>query len=345
MSLSLRSRKISRLSVGALAILATLLAAACGSSSSSGTQGGTSSTLPIVNIGIANAVVDNLVPFYASDQGIFKQYGVNAKVSILSSTTTVAALAAGKIQFAVVGSPQVETANLQGLPIKWAASWSNDLGLVIVANKNISSLADLRGKSVAVTSTGGTLAMVVQAALQQHGIPASSVKMVPTGTSSGQVSAFSSGAVSAFICDLAVAQQVYTKVPGSHSVYTVTASNLPWVNGGLAIDEQYASTHKTVVAKTIAAIMAAMKSWVNPANKAKVDATIARLTNVSRARAAQSYAIEAPTFSTNFEVTNAVESNVLKVLAETGTNSKASDAAAANFIDDSYLTQAGRIHA
>lgn len=342
MSPSLRSRRISGVSPAVLAVLASLFVAACSSSPSSGAQSGTSSTLPTVNIGVANAVVDNLVPFYASDQGIFKKYGVNAHVTVLSSTTTVAALASGKIQFAVVGSPQVENANLQGLPIKWAASWSNDLGLEIVTDKGISSVADLRGKSIAVTSTGGTLAMVVEAVLQQDRIPASSVKLVPTGTSSGQVSAFASGAVSALICAFDVAQQVYSKVPGSHGIHTITAKNLPWVNGGLAIDEQYASTHKTVVAKTIAAIIAATKSWVNPDNKTKVDATIARLTNVSMTQAAESYTLDTPTFSTNLEVTNAIESNVLKVLAETGTNSKASTAAPASFIDDSYLTLAGK---
>ena len=189
----------------AMLAAAGLLAAATACSSSAAANGGGSSTgatgtagtagtasggtaaleKPDITIGVVPAVA-NAGLYIADMRGIFAAQGLHVKmVTITSSADVLATLLNGSVDILAgnyVSEIQAEANNPGAVRLRVLADGSlttaHSRSLMVAAGSPIKTLAQLKGKTVAVNALNNAASMLVESALQQHGIPPSSVHLV-----------------------------------------------------------------------------------------------------------------------------------------------------------------------
>lgn len=175
-------------------------------------------------------------------------------------TALTTALQSGDIDYARIGDVPPVTAQANGLGFVYIAAGSdkvNGSGIEVKKNSKITSIADLKGKTIAYTKGTSAQFMVIQA-LKKAGLTTDDVKLVNMDQSAAAV-AFAKGTVDAW-----ATWDPYT------STAEVNADATLLVNGtGLAKNrdfvvatKQYAATHKTV-SKYLTKYLAEDMTWAN----------------------------------------------------------------------------------
>lgn len=118
--------------------------------------------------------------FIALEKGFFKERGLNVKFQVPSNPSDPPKLAAAKkVDIAVSYQPQHYLHIDQGLPlVRFATLVATPLNtLVVLADSDIKSIADLKGKTVGY-SIGGFETVLLKVMLERHGLPLDAIKMV-----------------------------------------------------------------------------------------------------------------------------------------------------------------------
>src|SRR5215467_473435 len=87
----------------------------------------------------------------AQEAGIFKKHGLDATLKLLNSQVAAQALIAGELDVISVG-PEFVNARLQGVPVKYIGGTLQRFIFQLWGAKDIHTVADLKGKTVAVTT-------------------------------------------------------------------------------------------------------------------------------------------------------------------------------------------------
>lgn len=276
--------------IGAVTALAatSVLLAACSSSPASSKASGTSGTsgssqAPVtVKFQVYSGNLVNLVTYVAQDEGFFQKNGINAQlVPIGSSVAGAAALTSGSIDVLSASPDGMLPLIAKGLPAKVIAGQTKQIFELIinkkykVSGKYPMNLAVLKGKTVGVTALGAASQALVEAMLQQAGIPASDVTFVPVGAAATAVAAFTGGRVDALsyyaptsTVPVLDGQAVILANPA------ISGDGPPGIAGADYVAEwvtgSYLSSHKSTVAN-IRKAMAEASVWMhNAANLPKI---------------------------------------------------------------------------
>ncbi|BBI33352.1 taurine ABC transporter substrate-binding protein [Cohnella abietis] len=163
-----------------------------------------------------------------------------------SGPASLAALAAGSIQFMTeLGNPPTANAISKGIPIEviWLLEqYTTGVGLVVKENSSIHSLADLKGKKLAVVK-GSTGDLVLSTALQSAGINASSIDIINMSPPN-MVSAWKSGNIEAAITwDPAKSEMLND---GGRVILYAKDQEAPVVNL-VVVNKKWAASHKHLV--------------------------------------------------------------------------------------------------
>ena len=100
-----------------------------------------------------SAGTSSLLFLLAHKHGFLKAEGLDAEVIRMTGNVPVAALISGEIDYHTNASPGVRAA-IQGLPLRVVAVYGEGSGMVLVSGPNIKSVAELKGKVIAVRNPG-----------------------------------------------------------------------------------------------------------------------------------------------------------------------------------------------
>ncbi|HEY3916165.1 MAG TPA: ABC transporter substrate-binding protein [Stellaceae bacterium] len=133
-----------------------------------------------------NSVADFLLAFIAKDQGFFEKHGLDAdlKLTQVSLVAIPTVLTGGSIDIGGVTPPAVLLADDNGLDIKIIAGADQTAagyhlaGIVVRADSDLKTAADLKGKTVAVPGLNDLLHILVVKWLQDRGIDKAQVHFV-----------------------------------------------------------------------------------------------------------------------------------------------------------------------
>ena len=139
-----------------------------------------------------SALTANMAAYWlAKDARIFEKHGLNVDVVLIESgVTTVQALAAGETQIAMGGGTVAVSSNLAGSDIVSIASIESRLPYALLAQKEIKTIDQLRGRRLAISRFGSASDLAARLILQRYGlVPDKDVAILQTGGTSTRLSA------------------------------------------------------------------------------------------------------------------------------------------------------------
>ena len=193
-------------------------------------------------------------PIYVGIQtGLFKQYGLNVKAETLTPTAVTAALLSGGIQLGW-GSPSI-AAGIISQPSAKVIMTTGQTVFYITTRKSITSVADLKGKTIAGTTPGSGTDSALRAELQKDGYkPGTDVKIAYLQTNSAAVAAVEDGSVAGTI--VSPPTRLQATQAGLQLLVDITNETTPAVIG---VNSKWAATNKDAVIKFVEALKAAVK--------------------------------------------------------------------------------------
>ncbi|MBI4524547.1 MAG: ABC transporter substrate-binding protein [Deltaproteobacteria bacterium] len=134
-----------------------------------------------VRIAVSNFNVTFLPVAVASKKGDFRDEGLEVEIIRVSAAVSVAALASGDLDYIMVLGSSVRAA-LRGLPIKVLASFIDALALALIAQPGIKSVAELRGKTLGISTFGSTSDLAARIMVRHYGVdPEKEMKILGVG--------------------------------------------------------------------------------------------------------------------------------------------------------------------
>ena len=147
-----------------------------------------------LHIALANHSVSMTAIYVAKHLGIFESYGYDARVLVLEPRAGIGALLSGDLDcYTAIGS--TARAALRGAPVRVGLVSLNRSDFILVANKEITSIDQLRGKLIGGYTPQGTVNVVLGELLRRKGLRADEYKVVNAGTA--RAAALGSGSVPA----------------------------------------------------------------------------------------------------------------------------------------------------
>jgi NitT/TauT family transport system substrate-binding protein len=135
-------------------ILLAITLAACGATPKSTPASG----LIPVRLPVGYIPHVQFAPLYvAIEKGFYRDLGLEVKMEYINETDSVALVGADEIQFAIVSGEQVPLGRAQGLPVVYVLDWYQQypVGVVSMADQNIRTPADLKGKKIGIPVLAG----------------------------------------------------------------------------------------------------------------------------------------------------------------------------------------------
>jgi ABC-type nitrate/sulfonate/bicarbonate transport system substrate-binding protein len=149
-----------------------------------------------VIIGLPTTSMSMLPIFFAQDKGLFREEGLDPQLVFVGGRLQVPALAAGEVDFSA-SAETVLRAAVQGLALKVVVYMNSRMAVSLIAAPDIKTIAGLKGRSIAVTSIGGSLDYAAREILAKNGLnPERDARFVGIAQSE-QMIALSAGSIQA----------------------------------------------------------------------------------------------------------------------------------------------------
>jgi len=105
----------------------------------------------------------------AHENGLFKKYGLNTTLKLLNTQVATQALIAGELDVISTG-PNIVDLRLQGAPVKYIGATSQRYIFQLWGVKGLNSLADIKGKTIGVTTPKTATEIATREALKKTGV-------------------------------------------------------------------------------------------------------------------------------------------------------------------------------
>jgi NitT/TauT family transport system substrate-binding protein len=117
----------------------------------------------------------------AQKEGYFKEEGINVELLSIRGEIAIRTALAGEVDF-FTNAGSALAAAVRGVPVKLVTVFQDRPGWDLIAQPDIKSVSQLRGKNIAIMSPEGSLAVVAREILRKNGIePAKEVNLVVMG--------------------------------------------------------------------------------------------------------------------------------------------------------------------
>jgi ABC-type nitrate/sulfonate/bicarbonate transport system substrate-binding protein len=290
-------RNVLRARYGAvLTALAVLGLAACGGGDGDGAAVGTASAKPSavekelsLNFGVVPASANQWSYYIAQDEGFFAKNKVAPRaVAIQDSNKLTQSLASGALDLAALTPDGALIASANGSnKIVFVGAFVNSPNIPLVTAKEITSVAQLKGKTIGVSALTSSDALFVKEILNQAGIAPSDYKVVAVGGSSNRVAALKRGAIQGTI--LSPPQNMVAQAGGYNLVATTNAAVPNYVWLAIAANRDYVKQNPEAVKRVLRSIGQATDWFYDPANKAAATAALVKNASLEPAIADMAY--------------------------------------------------------
>lgn len=300
--------------VASIMLSVPLAVSACGSSRSAGS--GSDHKLQSVSLAMTNLSITYLPERIAIVEGFWKKQGLDVKVSQLTSTTAIPAVAAGKIDFGDSTGSTLEAA-AQGIPVRLVACGGIRPLYNLIAQPSIKSLSQLKGKTVGTNALGVEQSYVAsEQAVQAKSVSPKTITWVGLGASSSRASALESDRVAAVVISPPESQELIAK---GYTSLLSPKDYLPQCNEGIMTSVSKLKSDPGEVKKMLIGYHEALQFMFS--NKAASIDILANWLGVDKSIAEEAYdsSVTPETFSVDGQISNQNLFSVVKEAIAAGT--------------------------
>ena len=193
----------------------------------------------------------------AADKNLFGKYGLNVDLRYIAPATATQALISKNLDIINPGGEIVE-AGLNGEPVVYIAGILNRAVMSIYAKPEIGSLADLKGRVLAVTVPGATTDFAARLLLQQARLtPGKDVKLLYLKGMVEILAGINQGNADAGI--FTSPTTLKAQHAGLKELVNVTEQNIPMIHAALASTKEYVKTRPDNVRRFLQAYLEGIK--------------------------------------------------------------------------------------
>jgi len=154
-----------------------------------------------IRTAIPQANLNYLSIYVAETRGFFRDEGLENETVVISGPLATAALLSGDVDFSGGGGSGMRAA-LKGAPLKGIYFQTEKVTFYLIADPSIKTAADLRGKKVAVGSSGDTQDRMITMFAERGGVSARDIIRIAMGSDpNSRILAIKSGAAHASTVD------------------------------------------------------------------------------------------------------------------------------------------------
>ena len=232
-----------------VALLAILVTAACtpiGVGTTTPSAAATRAPIPVRAAWVA--ISGSQSPAWvAQDGGHFARNGLAVDLSFIEgSSRATAAMLGGSVDILVMAGPAAVTAARQGGDVVMVAGCLNTSVFRLMADPSIKTMADLRGKTVAITSLGTSDEFLLKKLLSSNGLAANTdVQIVQARDAAGQVAILRAGQVQAAL--LSPPNDLIARKGGAIVLADTVPMKLAYQATGVATTRAYLRSHRPEV--------------------------------------------------------------------------------------------------
>ncbi len=207
-------------------------------------------------------------PFYVGiEKGFFAARGVELTLQHRQETDSARLLATGEIQFAVVSGEQVLLGRQQGLPLVYVFQWYQRFPVAVASKqeKGITTVEDLRGRSVGTPVREGASYIGLEALLAAGGLTDDDIDLQTTGYA--QVETLATDRVDAVVVYVAN-EPIQLEAQGIpvNILYVSDYANL--VSNGLVTNEVTIDSTPDLVRAVVAALSESLQYTIDHPDEA-----------------------------------------------------------------------------
>ena len=266
----------------------------------------------------------------ATEKGLFTKYGLNVDLRYIAPATSTQGLLAKSLDIVNPGGEIIE-AGLNGEPVVYIAGILNRAVMSVYSKPEIRSLADLKGKVLAVTVPGATTDFAARVLLQQVGLtPGKDVKIIYLKGMPEILAGITQGNADAGI--FTSPTTLKARQAGLKELVNVTEQNIPMIHAAFASTKDYLKTQPDSVRRFLQGYLEGIKIALADPELAKQ--MIGKYTKTAdRDDLEDSYR----TFLPAWEKLPVVPTAAVQTMLNFATHPAAKTAKAENFIDSSAL--------
>jgi len=280
--------------------------------------------------------------YIAEEKGYFKKRDLDSKIVTFSRSNDINALVSGDIQFDQTSPDKVIHSALGGFPVKMVMATTRGLNLALVVHPSIKSSADLKGKSVAITSFSGLPYTGLLLCLKELGLTREQVVPLNIGGKAARFEALVNNKVPAAILD-----PPYTTMAakeGFKLIVDLTPLDVPYLCNIVAVSEKSLREEPRMISKFVEALSEGILFYRNNANKEENIRILAKYLRVpldkNRAMVEEGYETYRDMLLKKPYADPSAMKILLDVIAES--NPKAKNVNLASLIDSSFVERLDR---
>ena len=271
----------------------------------------------------------------AADKNLFSKYGLNVDLRYIAPATATQALIGNNLDIINPGGEIVE-AGLNGEAVVYIAGIMNRAVMSIYAKPEITSLADLKGKVLAVTVPGATTDFAARVLLQQVRLtPGKDVKLIYLKGMVEILTGINQGNADAGI--FTSPTTLKAEHAGLKELVNVTEKNIPMIHAALASTKEFVKTRRDDTRRFLQAYLEGIKiSRSDPEYTKQIIGKYTKTTDVADLE--NSY----QTFLPAWERLPLVPAAAVQTMLNFANHPGAKTAKPEAFIDNSILAEIGK---
>ncbi len=151
--------------------------------------GAPAQALERIRIAVSNPNMPNLTVAMAQKNGLFKDETLEAEIIRMNPNVAITALATGDVDYCQLFGAVVGGA-IAGLPVRIVAGFLDNWPMTLIAQPELKSLKDLKGKTLGISSFGATPDVAARMMIKHAGIDADKeIKILALGSDAARLTA------------------------------------------------------------------------------------------------------------------------------------------------------------
>ena len=243
-----------------------------------------------VRLGYSALTFTVLPVLYGQESGLFQQNGIDLRLQQIRGDLAIPAMLNNEMDYAIGVLPTVWAA-AEGLPIRQIAGGQIKPAFSLIAQPEVNSFADLKGKLVGVSRVRSLASNLLTVILKKNGLALNDVRMISLQTTNNVYLTLDTKQITAGM--LSVPLDIKAKLAG-YKVLARAADYTTAYQGGIATTTKKIAEMREVIERLLTAYVQSLRGL--KANREAAVDLIVKHFKIDRPLAAASYEQIAPLF-------------------------------------------------